>query len=142
MDCHLNDYLHRIKHFIRWLYNQYGKKEEETISQSEWQTPSFARIKEKKTKRLTSYSETDIWDREELLTIVKYEPYLHNKAALTLFWDLDARNHEVTTLKIKIQIVLHVTVIYYFLARYLAAIKILKSNLIQNCSSTIAKYVM
>jgi hypothetical protein len=26
---------------------------------------------------------------------------MRNKAALTLFWDLDARNHEVTLLKIK-----------------------------------------
>ena len=34
-------------------------------------------------------------------TVVKYEPYIRNKAALTLFWDLDARNHEVTMLKIK-----------------------------------------
>jgi integrase/recombinase XerD len=33
--------------------------------------------------------------------IVKYEPEARNKAALTLFWDLDARNHEVTMLQIK-----------------------------------------
>jgi hypothetical protein len=33
--------------------------------------------------------------------LVKYEPYARNKAALTLFWDLDARNHEITLLKIK-----------------------------------------
>jgi hypothetical protein len=32
---------------------------------------------------------------------VKYEPFIRNKAALTLFWDLDARNHEITLLKIK-----------------------------------------
>jgi integrase/recombinase XerD len=36
-----------------------------------------------------------------ILFIVKYEPYARNKVALTLFWDLDARNHEVTLLKIK-----------------------------------------
>ena len=36
-----------------------------------------------------------------MLTIVKYEPFVRNKAALTLFWDLDARNHEITMLKIK-----------------------------------------
>ena len=35
------------------------------------------------------------------LSIVKYEPFKRNKAALALFWDLDARNHEVTLLKIK-----------------------------------------
>ena len=42
-----------------------------------------------------------MWERDEILSIVKYEPYLRNKAALTLFWDLDARNHEITLLKIK-----------------------------------------
>ena len=47
------------------------------------------------------YSETELWERDEILSIVKYEPYLRNKAALTLFWDLDARNHEITLLKIK-----------------------------------------
>jgi len=32
---------------------------------------------------------------------IKYEPAKRNKAALSLFWDLNARNHEVTLLKIK-----------------------------------------
>lgn len=32
---------------------------------------------------------------------MRYEPHKRNKAALTLFWDLDARNHEITLLKIK-----------------------------------------
>lgn len=50
-----NDYLHRIKHFLRWLYNQYNRsKLQDPIQQSEWQTPTFAIIKEK-TKRLSSY---------------------------------------------------------------------------------------
>jgi integrase/recombinase XerD len=96
-----NHNLHRIKHFFRWLYNHRCKREEERVEQSEWETPSFARIKEKKTKRLSPYSETELWERDEILSIVKYEPYLRNKAALTLFWDLDARNHEITLLKIK-----------------------------------------
>ena len=33
--------------------------------------------------------------------VIKYEPYKRNKAAGSLLWDLDARNHEVTLLKIK-----------------------------------------
>jgi integrase/recombinase XerD len=70
-------------------------------SSSEWETPSFARIKKKKTKRLSPYLETELWERDELLFIIKYEPFKRNKAALALFWDLDARNHEVTLLKIK-----------------------------------------
>jgi hypothetical protein len=46
-------------------------------------------------------SQTELWTRDELLLVVKYELFKRNKAALTLFWDLDARNHEVTLLKIK-----------------------------------------
>jgi integrase/recombinase XerD len=60
----------------------------------------LSKLKEK-TKRLSPYSETELWDRDEILFIVKYEPHIRNKAALTLFWDLGARNHEVTLLKIK-----------------------------------------
>jgi len=40
-------------------------------------------------------------EKEDILTIVKYDNYKRNKAALTLLWDLDARPHEVTLLKIK-----------------------------------------
>jgi hypothetical protein len=57
--------------------------------------------KRKRNKRLSPYSPTEIWDRDELLTIIKYERKRRNKAALALFWDLDARNHEVTMLQIK-----------------------------------------
>ena len=56
--------------------------------QLEWITPDFVKIKQKNTKRLSPYSETEIWERDELLTIIKYEPYLRNKAILTLMWDL------------------------------------------------------
>jgi len=51
---------------------------------------------EKRKQRESPYSETEIWDRDEVLCIVKYEKYRRNKAALTLLWDLDARNNEVT----------------------------------------------
>ena len=60
-----NHYLHRIKHLFRRLYNQRGK--EETMPQSEWITPAFAKIKEKRTKRSSPYSEIEIWDRDELV---------------------------------------------------------------------------
>lgn len=73
----------------------------ESPDPEEWITPDFVKIKQKNSNRLSPYSETEIWDLEELLTIVKYEPYLRNKAILTLMWDLDARPHEVTLLKIK-----------------------------------------
>jgi hypothetical protein len=98
-----NDYLQRIKYFFRWLYN---KREQElkgldVLPQSDWKTPSFIQITEKRTKRISPYLETELWERDEILTIIKYEPYKRNKAALSLLWDLDARNHEVTLLKIK-----------------------------------------
>jgi integrase/recombinase XerD len=97
-----NHYLNRVRLFFRWFHNARGKEVsgESTLS-SEWETPTFVKIKGKKTKRLSPYSETELWDRDEILFIVKYEPHIRNKAALTLFWDLGARNHEVTLLKIK-----------------------------------------
>jgi hypothetical protein len=50
---------------------------------------------------LSPYNESEIWDREELLSIVKYEPYKRNKAILTLLLDFNARPHEITLMKIK-----------------------------------------
>jgi integrase/recombinase XerD len=56
-------------------------------------TPEFVKIKPKKTKRLNPYSETELWDREDILLIVKYEKHRRNKEILTLLFDLDARPH-------------------------------------------------
>jgi integrase/recombinase XerD len=67
----------------------------------DWQTPEIVRIKSRRSKRLSPYSDSDIWDLEELKTLVKYEPYLRNKAAIALMWDLNGRNHEITMLRIK-----------------------------------------
>ena len=111
-----NHYLGHLKYFFRWLYNAYNKKNSESFGSTapdnsnyyhypssyyDWQTPSFIQIRKKKTKRTSPYLETELWERDELLCILKYEPSKRNKAALALFWDLDARNHEVTLLKIK-----------------------------------------
>ncbi|MGA8082088.1 MAG: hypothetical protein WB988_09510, partial [Candidatus Nitrosopolaris sp.] len=60
----------------------------------------FLQIRERRSKRTSPYSENNIWDRDELLTIIKYEPEIRDKAILALLWDLDARNHEITNLKI------------------------------------------
>ncbi len=35
-----------------------------------------------------------------LFSILKYAPEIRNKSILTLLWDLDARNHEITTLRV------------------------------------------
>ena len=85
-----NDYLGRIKYFFRWLYNTKNSSglldsnpvdEETHIPIKDWQTPSFLRIDKKKTKRLSPYLETELWEKEDILTIVKYDNYKRNKAA-------------------------------------------------------------
>ena len=63
---------------------------------SDWKTPEFMQIKQKKTKRVSPYSESELWEKEDILLITKYESYKRNKAILTLLWDLDARPHEIT----------------------------------------------
>ena len=82
--------------FYRWSYNSSNDIESEN-----WETPNFVKIKTRKTKRISPYLESEIWEKDELLSIIKYEPHLRNKAALTLFWDLNGRNHEITMLKLK-----------------------------------------
>lgn len=91
-----NNYLNRIRLFYRWLYNKKRKVESEY-----WETPEFIKIKLLKTKRLSPYNENELWEKEELLSIIKYESHKRNKAALALCWDLNARNHEVCLLRIK-----------------------------------------
>lgn len=97
-----NDYLSRIKYFFRWLYNcQKEEKDLDDISYSDWFTPEFVKIKKKKTKRVSPYIENELWEKDDILTLIKYESYKRNKAILALLWDLDARPHEITSLKIK-----------------------------------------
>ena len=95
-----NDYLGRIKYFFRWLHN-YDDNRFDDVEFSDWQTPDYVSIKKKKTKRISPYLETELWEKEDLLTIIKYERYKRNKAILSLLWDLNARPHELTLLKIK-----------------------------------------
>jgi integrase/recombinase XerD len=96
-----NDYLARIKLFYRWVYNYQSKKDNERLPLADWKTPDFLQIRYKKTQRASPYSATEVWELEELLTIVKYESQQRNKAAIMLMWDLNARNHELTNLRIK-----------------------------------------
>jgi hypothetical protein len=105
-----NHYLSHLKYFFRWLYNIHNIKNSQVqtidnidypLSCDDWETPAFVQIKKKTTKRTSPYLETELWERDELLSILKYESSKRNKAALALFWDLNARNHEITLLKIK-----------------------------------------
>ena len=50
---------------------------------------------------MSPYVENELWQKDELLSIIKYEPFKRNKAVLSLMWDLNARPHEITLLKIK-----------------------------------------
>ena len=94
-----NDYMHRIKHFLRWLHN--CSSDNGRVSMEDWKTPPYLQIKEKRTKRISPYLETELWEKEDLLTIIKYEPYKRNKAIISLLWDLNARPHEITLMAIK-----------------------------------------
>ena len=95
-----NHYLNRLRLFFRWFHNRYGRGNEESVGESDRETPETVRIKSRKSKRVSPYPESDIWDLEELKTLIKYEPYLRNKAAIALMWDLNGRNHEITMLRI------------------------------------------
>jgi len=65
-----NDYLHRIKHFFRWLHNP-SENHLETLPMDLWETPKFLKsLKPKKTKRLSPYAESEIWDKDEFLSII------------------------------------------------------------------------
>jgi site-specific recombinase XerD len=81
-----NDYLWRVKYFFRWLHNYrlVKKKGEVPVEISDWTTPEFASIKKKKSKRISPYLESELWEKEDLLTIIKYEPSKRNKAILAL----------------------------------------------------------
>lgn len=99
-----NVYLNHLKYFFRWFYNVYAKfknSNSDSPSSTDWITPDFMKVKKKKTKRLSPYIESELWSKEELLLAIKYEVFKRNKAALSLLWDLNARNHEVTLLRIK-----------------------------------------
>ena len=98
-----NDYPRRIKYFLRWLHNHKDKEQKgmEPLQQSAWSTPPFANIKKKKSKRISPYLERELWERDEIFSLIKYQPYKRHKAALALLWDLNARPHEISFLKIK-----------------------------------------
>jgi integrase/recombinase XerD len=92
-----NDYLWRIKIFYRGYYNTKILKNN-IFDSHNWTSPDFINVPKKKTKRLSPYSESEIWEKDELYFIIKYETNKRNKAILALLWDLNARNHELTLL--------------------------------------------
>ena len=57
-----NYYLNRLKLFIRWLYNR-DKTVSGELEMTDWITPEFMQIKQKKSKRVSPYSESEIWEK-------------------------------------------------------------------------------
>ena len=96
-----NDALIRLRTFYRWFVNVYNR--EELIEKRDWITPKFLNLPLQKTsfERNSPYEENNIWSREELFSMLKYEPNLRNKAIITLSWDMSGRPHELTKLKMK-----------------------------------------
>jgi integrase/recombinase XerD len=95
-----NYYLGLLIIFFRWLCNSFCNKSDD-LEEEKWETPAFLKIKRKKPLRDSPYDINDIWESNDLLTIVAYEPELRNQAIITLLWDLDARPHEITALRIR-----------------------------------------
>jgi integrase/recombinase XerD len=77
-----NYYLHRTKLFYRWLHNRHKIEGLIEPNDSDLKTPLFMQIKPKKTKRVSPYAETELWDRDDILLVTKYESYKRNKAIL------------------------------------------------------------
>ena len=74
-----NQYLGLLRTFFRWLYNSYNKPTDE-----DWETPLFIKkIKAKRPLRDSPYGNSDIWQLDEVLTIVAYESEVRNQAIIT-----------------------------------------------------------
>jgi len=57
-----NDYVHRIMHFLGWLHNKNSSSSSGCLSMENWKTPIFLQIKEKRTKRVSPYLESELCD--------------------------------------------------------------------------------
>jgi hypothetical protein len=53
--------LNRIKHFYRWLADGHLAN----VTVSNWDIPVFAQIKKQKSNRKSSYSENQIWAKQD-----------------------------------------------------------------------------
>ena len=81
---------------MRWLHNN----DITLVAPSDWNTPPFVQIKKMKTKRLSRYAESEIWDLEDL-TNNQVQTQQAEQSGGRLLWDFNARPHEITLLKIK-----------------------------------------
>jgi integrase/recombinase XerD len=79
-----SDHLWRIKYLFRSFHNYKVVKEKagEPNNFSDWIMLSFVSIKKKNTRRISIYLRTELWEKEELINIIKYEPHKRNKTIL------------------------------------------------------------
>ena len=76
-----NDYLVGLKYFFRLMYNCKDKTLN-GVPFSEWEIANFVQIKKKETKRISPYLERELWERDDISPIIKYESYKRNKQYL------------------------------------------------------------
>ena len=55
-----NHYLDRLRLFFRWCHNRHLRSNEESVGEPDWDTHEMVRIKGKKSKRVSQYSESVI----------------------------------------------------------------------------------
>ena len=67
-----NDYLWRIKYFYRWIYNIKKNTDIKNykVEPSNWITPVYVQINKIKTKRMNPYLESELWEKDEIVSIV------------------------------------------------------------------------
>jgi len=70
--------------------------------ENDWETPAFMKIRQKKPLYDSPLGPSQFWTRDEMLKIVWYvEPNnIRDRAIITLLWDLNARPHKLTLLRI------------------------------------------
>ncbi len=56
----LDNYFNPLRLFYKWLNNH-----DNDIDHESWQTPEFMKIKNKKSKRITAYLESENWEKKE-----------------------------------------------------------------------------
>jgi integrase/recombinase XerD len=97
-----NRYLNKSRFFFRWFHNHHIRGVDGSRGKPGRETHDIVKTYNRKSKRVISCSESEIWDLEELETLIKYKPFKHRRAAIALMWDLNGRNHEINLLRIKL----------------------------------------
>jgi integrase/recombinase XerD len=90
-----NDYLWRIKYFYRWIYKikrNIGNENSTSLEPSSWITSVLVQINKIKTKRLSPYLQSEVWDTDEIVCICTFLAFLLNTSkALVIFRDENQR---------------------------------------------------